>query len=391
MKVIFKKEDNQLPIKIWTEYVEDGAREQANNLAKLPFTFRHLALMPDVHQGYGMPIGGVMATKGYIVPNAVGVDIGCGMRACKTNMQYINPDYLKKVMQKIREEIPVGFKHNKESNYDKMPTRENSEAIKLYMVNSEYQSASQQIGTLGGGNHFIEFQRDKDGFVWIMVHSGSRNLGYKVARYYNDIAKELNKLWKTAVPPSWDLAFLPCNSEEGKDYLNEMNYCIEFAKTNRALMINKIKDIIDTELGETEWGEDIDVAHNYVRLENHFGQNVWVHRKGATSARLGEIGIIPGSQGTKSYIVEGLGNKESFESCSHGAGRMMSRSKAKEKLDLEEQKNILDSQGIIHGIRNITDLDEAPGAYKNIETVMGNQKDLVKIIEELTPMAVIKG
>lgn len=387
MKVIFDKKDDRLPIKIWTEYAEDGAMEQINNIAKLPFAFRHIAIMPDVHQGYGMPIGGVLATKNYIIPNAVGVDIGCGMRAVKTNMFHINPDYLKKAMQKIREEIPLGRNHNDFSNINDMPELK----YDMEIINKEYNNASRQIGTLGGGNHFIEIQRGKDGFIWVMIHSGSRNLGYKVAQYYNKIAKELNEEWKSVVPRSWDLAFLPFGSDEGYSYIKEMNYCVGFAKANRKLMMSKIKNIIDTELGTAEWEEDIDIAHNYVRLENHFKENVWVHRKGATSAKLGEIGIIPGSMGTKSYIVEGLGNPESFTSCSHGAGRKLSRSKAREKLDLEEQKKILDEQGIIHGIRNISDLDEAPSAYKNIKTVMENQKDLVKIVEELSPIAVIKG
>jgi len=387
MKVIFEKKDDRLPIKIWLDNVEDGAMEQINNISRLPFAFRHIAIMPDCHQGYGMPIGGVLATKDYIIPNAVGVDISCGMRAVKTNMQYVNLDYLKRAMGKVREEIPVGFKHNNNSNYDAMPEYYTD----LFVIEEEYESASTQIGTLGGGNHFIEFQRDTKGFVWIMLHSGSRNLGYKVARYYNIIAKMLNEKWQSKVPKKWDLAFLPAESEEGQSYLDEMNYCVKFAKASRKVMMDKIKNIINTELGETKFEEDIDVTHNYARLENHFDKNVWIHRKGAISARLGEIGIIPGSMGTKSYIVEGLGNKESFESASHGAGRVMSRAKAIKELDLEEQKNILDKQGIIHGIRHQNDLDEAPFAYKNIKTVMENQKDLVKIVEELSPLVVIKG
>ena len=387
MKVIFEKKDDRLPIKIWLDNVEDGAMEQINNISRLPFAFRHIAIMPDCHQGYGMPIGGVLATKDYIIPNAVGVDISCGMRAVKTNMQYVNLDYLKRAMRKVREEIPVGFKHNNNSNYDAMPEYYTD----LFVIEEEYESASTQIGTLGGGNHFIEFQRDTKGFVWIMLHSGSRNLGYKVARYYNIIAKMLNEKWQSKVPKKWDLAFLPAESEEGQSYLDEMNYCVKFAKASRKVMMDKIKNIINTELGETKFEEDIDVTHNYARLENHFDKNVWIHRKGAISARLGEIGIIPGSMGTKSYIVEGLGNKESFESASHGAGRVMSRAKAIKELDLEEQKNILDKQGIIHGIRHQNDLDEAPFAYKNIKTVMENQKDLVKIVEELSPLVVIKG
>ena len=390
-KVYFHKEQNRIPIKSWVApYIEDGAREQAENLSNLPFAFKHIALMPDCHQGYGMPIGGVLATFGNIIPNAVGVDIGCGMRALKLNVVQLPREKLKEIMGRIREVIPVGFDYNELANHDEMPVID-MELIKTKVVPDEIQSASYQLGSLGGGNHFIEFQMGEDNSLWVMLHSGSRNLGYKVARYYNDRAKKLNYDWNTKVPLSWDLAFLPEDSEEGQMYLQEMQYCVDFAEANRMVMMNRIKDILDDNWLSAFIEDDIDVIHNYVRKENHFGQNVWVHRKGAISARLGEIGIIPGSQGTASYITEGLGNKESFTSCSHGAGRLMSRSKAKEKLDLKHEQDALDVRGIIHSVRGVSDLDEAPGAYKNIDEVMELQKDLCKIKEKLIPVGVIKG
>jgi len=224
-----------------------------------------------------------------------------------------------------------------------------------------------------------------------MIHSGSRNLGKQVAEYYNKIARNLNSRWHSSVPDNWELAYLPDDSIAGKQYLTEMKYCVNFALANRRLMMNRIINIFSKLPGVIKFEEMINVAHNYASLENHFGENVWVHRKGATLAKEDTIGIIPGSQGTKSYIVKGKGNPDSFMSCSHGSGRMMSRSKAKEMLDLETEKKILDDQGIIHGIRTVKDLDEAPGAYKNIEEVMKNQEDLVEILVELTPIAVIKG
>jgi tRNA-splicing ligase RtcB (3'-phosphate/5'-hydroxy nucleic acid ligase) len=223
-----------------------------------------------------------------------------------------------------------------------------------------------------------------------MIHSGSRNLGSKVADYYNKLAIKLNEKWFSSIPKEWELAFLPIDTQEAHDYSNEMNYCIEFALANRKLMMDRIINIFKYET-QYKINLTININHNYARWENHYGENVIVHRKGATSAKLGEIGIIPGSQGSHSYIIKGLGNKESFESCSHGAGRSMGRNEATKKLNLENEIKILEDQGIIHSIRSIKDLDEATSSYKNIDTVMKNQKDLVEILVELQPIAVIKG
>ena len=389
MKII---ETQKIPIRMWLEEIEDGAMEQIKHLADLPFAFSHIAIMPDSHQGYGMPIGGVLATRDVIIPNAVGVDIGCGMCAVKTSLIELNTETLKKIMGKIRETVPVGFNHHKEKQDESlMPKGLDSYAERDYpVVNQEFQSALKSIGTLGGGNHFIEIQKGSDGHIWVMIHSGSRNFGLKIAEHYNKLAIELNKKWFSSVPEEWELAYLPLESEEGKAYIREMNYAVEFALANRKLMMERIKDIFSTET-KCSFDEMINIAHNYARLENHLGHNVMVHRKGATLADKDTIGIIPGSQGTKSYIVKGKGNVLSFKSCSHGAGRKMGRKEAERTLNLEDEQKKLDDQGILHAIRGKGDLDEASGAYKDISIVMKNQEELVEILVELQPLGVIKG
>lgn len=383
---------NMLPIKMWCDEVEPEAMAQAYNLASLSFAFRHIALMPDCHSGYGMPIGGVLATEGVVIPNAVGVDIGCGVCAVRTSLgvdEYAGRrEVWKSVIGSIREVIPVGRDHHQEAaaRMD-MPMINHDMGI----VIQEYDAGRYQLGTLGGGNHFIEIQKGSDGYIWVMLHSGSRNVGYKVAQYHNNVAVDLNQKWRSSVPKHHQLAFLPLNSLEAKAYLAEMHWCVEFAVRNRMRMLGGITEILVRTFRDVRFHEPINIAHNYVVMENHFGRNVMVHRKGATRARKGDVGIIPGSQGTCSYIVEGLGNPESFMSCSHGAGRTMSRSAAKSRLHLDAERAAMDSQGIIHGIRTESDLDEAPGAYKPIDDVMANQSDLVTPTVRLQPIAVVKG
>lgn len=381
----------RIPIKLWLEDIEQGALEQARNMANLPFAFRHVALMPDSHEGYGMPIGGVLATKGAIIPNAVGVDIGCGMCALKTNLTEMPVEKLKKIMSGIREVVPLGFHHHKQKqDISLMPST--LEIVKSGIVEKEFESARTQIGTLGGGNHFIEIQKGSDNHIWIMIHSGSRNIGLKVADFYNKKAQKLNEQWHASVEKSKNLAFLPIDTQEAQDYITEMNYCVNFAFANRKLMMDNIQkvfaDVLEGNFVELDF---VNIAHNYARWEHHYNSDVLVHRKGATSAREGETGIIPGSQGSKSYIVQGKGNQESFQSCSHGAGRTLGRKQAQRVLDLEGEIAKMDAQGILHAIRGRNDLDEAPGAYKNIDVVMQNQNDLVDILVELKPLAVIKG
>jgi len=384
----------RIPIYLWLDEIEESAVQQAKNLANLPFSFRHIAIMADSHVGYGMPIGGVLATEGNIViANAVGVDIGCGMLAIKTDIQYSDEynTYLPKIVKLIQNRIPVGFSWNPKPA-DRLLMPDIDAFPDDAVVRKNFDDALLQLGTLGGGNHFIEIQKGDDDNLWFMIHSGSRNLGKKTADEYNKIAVCLNEKWHSSVPKEHQLAFLPLDEKEGREYMAEMTYCVEFALANRQLMAERIKNIIcEVFPFPVQFDQPINIAHNYARIEHHFGKNVMIHRKGATSARVGEMGIIPGSQGTKSYIVEGLGNPESFMSCSHGAGRKMGRKQAQRELNLEQEIDLMNKQGIIHGIKTIENLDEAAGAYKDIDVVMENQKDLVKILVELKPLAVIKG
>ena len=380
-------ETEKLPIKLWLDEdeVEEDTLQQARNLANLPFAYSHIAIMPDTHLGYGMPIGAILATKGAIIPNAVGVDIGCGMCSLRTSLKDIETDDLKKVMGLIRDTVPVGFKHHDKQQDEKwMPERKGD----LPIVEKEYQSGLYQIGTLGGGNHFIEIQKGSDGYIWIMVHSGSRNIGFTVANHYNDIAKELNEESGSKVPA--DLAHIPESSEYYDLYYNEMNYCIEFALANRQLMMERAKNAFAEIIPEVGFSNFINKPHNFADMEVHFGEEVIVHRKGATRAREGEWGMIPGSQGTQSYLITGKGEPHSFQSCSHGAGRLMSRNQARKQLDLKAEVKSLKDQGILHALRHKSDLDEAPGSYKDIDEVMANQTDLVNVEIVLQPMAVIK-
>ncbi len=379
----------RVPAKLWLEEVEDACMKQIVDLASLPYVFKHVAVMPDAHAGMGMPIGGVLATKGVIVPNAVGVDIGCGMCAMRTNLKAsaLPQEALARVLSHIRRTIPLGFEHQTvaaeesclpEADWDKLP----------YLRGKKMQMRH-EIGTLGGGNHFIEIQKDAaTDDVWVMLHSGSRHIGLSVANHYNRQAEFWCGKWYADTLP--DLAFLPIETSEAKNYLNEMNYCVRFAFANRQKMMEEIKQGFADACPDVEFKESVNIAHNYAAWEKHYGVNVLVHRKGATSAKAGETGIIPGSMGTKSYIVKGLGNPESFMSCSHGAGRRLSRKQAIKTLSLEEECRKMDEKGILYSMSQ-SGLDEAPGAYKDIETVLENEKDLVEPLVELVPLAVVKG
>ncbi|MBU0943181.1 MAG: RtcB family protein [Proteobacteria bacterium] len=381
------------PIKLWLEDMDSGAMEQARNLANLPFVHSHIAIMPDAHLGYGMPIGGVLATEGVVIPNAVGVDIGCGMCAQQTSLHSLDSEQLKALLAHIRKTIPLGFKHHKQAQDSRLMPRPKGglPVDNLQIVSRQYESGRSQLGTLGGGNHFIEIQKGSDGFIWIMIHSGSRNLGFQVANFYNKLANRLSGRFGSTVPKNWQLAFLPVESKEGQQYLLEMEYCVDFAYANRKLMMERVKEGLLLVAPPVQFGQFVNIAHNYASLETHFHEDVLVHRKGATRAREGEIGIIPGSQGTPSYLVRGKGNRESFQSCSHGAGRKMGRKQAQRSLDLHEEQKKLEDQGILHAIRSRRDLDEAAGAYKDIDEVVENQLDLVEVIVTLKPLAVIKG
>ena len=381
----------------FTKDIEDGALEQAINLAEHPKTVKHIALMPDCHCGYGIPIGGVAIFDSAVCPNAVGVDIGCGMIAVKTNVpaEKLTSEMLKKIVHSIMRDVPIGFEHHKEPQ----DWAGFLSAPKVGIVLDNIQSAKHQLGTLGGGNHFIEIQKsEKDGNVWLMIHSGSRGFGYKIARWFNAKASEMCGKWNSALPHK-DLAFFPSGTEWFDQYVASMDYALLFALANRQKILDfalrNFSYHVEKELGiKLELGKTINKHHNFAVKETYWGTNAWVHRKGATRARKGEIGIIPGSMGSSSYIVEGKGNGASFHSSSHGAGRMMSRSEFNRTHTLEDVSKEI--EGVVFSGWNKSknggfDLSEAPSAYKDIDVVMEEQKDLVKIIEKLTPIAVVKG
>jgi len=388
MITLFDKRQQRIPLKIWLKDVreiEGEALQQAINLTRLPFAYRQVALMPDVHAGYGMPIGGVMATEETIVPYAVGLDIGCGMRAARTPYRAgdISPERRRSWLEKIRAVIPQGFDWHPDIQrhevLDRMP-------LHLPLFREEDKRARRQLGTLGGGNHFIELQADEEGRLWVMIHSGSRNIGKQTAEHYHKKAKDVTR--KTGVElPTSELSFLPLETEEGQEYAEAMNWCLDFARANRERMMERALEV----LGAAP-EDELDIHHNYAALEEHFGRRVWVHRKGATKAAAGERGIIPGSMGSSSYIVEGKGNPESLLSCSHGAGRRMGRKEARRRIPVEDVLNGLKDQGIIVSTGNPRDLpEESTQAYKDIDTVLGEQEDLVRPLVKLKPLGVVKG
>ncbi len=382
--------ENRIPIKMWSDKIEEQALKQAQNLASLPFAYSHIALMPDVHCGLGMPIGGVLATKGIVVPNAVGVDIGCGMCAIKTSLRVenINRKQIARVLELIRRAVPLGFDHHKELQ-DESLLPVGHDMDKLPYVRTLITAARHQIGTLGGGNHFIEIQRSSEGEIWAMIHSGSRHIGKQVAERYGKIAKKLNKRWYSETIEG--LEFMPIETPEGQNYWNEMRWCVDFALANRKVIMQRVCEAFSAVFHNVKFEPMINIAHNYAAWESFGDKDLIIHRKGATRAYKGEIGIIPGSQGSKSYIVRGLGNPDSFMSCSHGAGRVLGRREACRVLDLQSEIDRMNSMGIIHSISEQRHLDEAPSAYKDIDVVMANQRDLVMPIVELSPIAVIKG
>ena len=399
------------PIKIWLEKeqdLEESCLEQALHLAQLPFLHKWVCLMPDTHTGMGMPIGGVIAAKGAVIPNAVGVDIGCGMAYVKTSIPVKalketmtgSGNLVQGIVGDILRNIPVGFAHHKTP----MPcyTLDRAmEELSLYEADSELlgqlEAGYFQVGTLGGGNHFIELQEDEEGFLSVMLHSGSRHFGKSVCDYFHQKAREQNCRWYSQVPDEYRLAFLPVDTPEGRKYLNWMNLSMDFARENREKLMLAVKAVLEKWIGrytdlELKYEEEINCHHNYAALENHFGENVWVHRKGAVRARKGELTVIPGAMGSYSYVVRGLGNPESFCTSSHGAGRAYSRRGAMEAFSCEEVMVDLKNQGVILGKKNKKDVaEESRFAYKDIDRVMENQKDLVEPVRRLRTIGVVKG
>lgn len=389
--------DNGGLVKSWTRGVsfEEGAKDQLRRISTLPFIYKWVAVMPDVHMGMGATIGSVIPTKGAIIPAAVGVDIGCGMIAQKTSLNAADlPNNLANIRARIEKSIPTG-----RASHKKLPKRFEQQWANLeHGYNSllekhpliEHSKKDNQLGTLGGGNHFIEICLDENDDVWVMLHSGSRGVGNNIARYFIELAREDMKKWFVNLP-DMNLAYFPEGTENFKDYMLAVNWAQEYARINREMMMSSVLLALKgtSELPEfTTEQTAVNCHHNYVDTETHFGEEVLVTRKGAISARAGELGIIPGSMGAKSFIVKGLGNEESFCSCSHGAGRIMSRTKAKEVISLEE--HIAATEGIeCRKDRGV--IDESPKAYKNIDAVMDAQSDLVEVVHTLRQIVCIKG
>ena len=408
---VISNENTKAPIKMWLPdetHADTLCMEQAYHLANLPFIHKWVSLMPDTHAGMGMPIGGVIATNGVIIPNAVGVDIGCGMAFVGTDIKVAdikdietgNGTMIQSIIGDILRNVPVGFNHHKHPQ--SCITLDNAlESMDLYEQNAELTGQIDagyfQAGTLGGGNHFIELQEDDEGCLGVMIHSGSRNFGKQVCDYFHNAARELNRKWHSEVPDEWRLAFLPVDTNEGKQYINWMNLALDFAAENRTKMMYAVRSIIEKWMSKHTsitftYTEEINCHHNYAAIEHHYGQNVWVHRKGATRARAGELAVIPGAMGSYSYVVEGLGEENSFCSSSHGAGRRYSRKGAMENFSTEEVMLDLKAQGVVLGKHNKNDVaEESRFAYKDIDVVMENQKDLIKPVKRLKTVGVVKG
>ncbi len=398
--------DGHAPVKMWTRGVpvEDKAREQLRKTATLPFIFKHLAVMPDVHVGIGSTVGSVIPTKDAIIPAAVGVDIGCGMMAARTTLTANDlPDSLGHLRAAIEKAVPHGRTSGRrgrdKGSWDEPPTsatdvwagdiQKGFEAITEKHPKIAHSNHLNHLGTLGTGNHFIEVCLDEEDRVWFMLHSGSRGVGNRIGTYFIELAKQDMRKWFINLPDE-NLSYFPEGTDHFTDYVQAVDWAQSFAAANRTVMMaNTIKaarEILSTPF-EAE-AEAVNCHHNYVTRETHFGENIFVTRKGAVRAARGVLGIIPGSMGARSYIVRGLGNAESFCSCSHGAGRVMSRTAAKKAVSMEEHL-----AAVAH-VECRTDegvLDETPAAYKDIDDVMEAQKDLVEIVHTLRQIVCVKG
>jgi tRNA-splicing ligase RtcB len=390
--------DQRVPVKIWTEDIDARSKEQLSNIASMPFIHHHVAAMPDVHLGIGATIGSVIATHKAIIPAAVGVDIGCGMVAARLSITANDLDEksLKRVFEQISRDVPVGRAQHSdaralvtaalpfESGLKVLADR-HPQLLKSFGKLSKWVN---QIGTLGGGNHFIEVCLDEENRVWIMLHSGSRGVGNAIADYFIQLARKDMERWMIQLPDR-DLAYFPEGSEYFDDYVQAVQWAQDYAMQNRQSMLELVLGALRRHLPAFEVEtEAVNCHHNYVAREHHFDADVWVTRKGAIRARHGDLGIVPGSMGTRSHIVRGKGNPESFCSSAHGAGRRMSRTAAEKHFS--EADLIAQTEGVIcrkdHGV-----LDEIPGAYKDIDQVMANQSDLTEILHTLKQVVCVKG
>lgn len=418
-KITVLHEPGSIPIKAWVNNVqfEQEAKAQLLRVAKLPFV-KHLAVMPDVHTGIGSTVGSVCATGGAVIPANCGVDIGCGMAAVRLNIKADDlPTSLAEMRSKIEANVPHGRTNNGRDG-DRgawgTPPADVTAALKtdlsFHMGYSEHDSSLMgryeelvdahpkiytkavptQLGTLGTGNHFIEVCLDEKQDVWVMLHSGSRGPGNAIGRYFIALAREEMQRWFVDLPDK-DLAYLPEGSKYFDDYIKAVSWAQDYAMTNRSIMMQRVISSIQSALPGVLIGttaEAIYCHHNYVSKENHFGENIWVTRKGAVSARKNQLGIIPGSMGARSYIVRGLGNPDSLTSCSHGAGRAMSRTAAAKKFTVEDH---VKATAGVECRKDLDVIDETPGAYKDIDAVMEAQKDLVEVVHTLKQVLCVKG
>jgi tRNA-splicing ligase RtcB len=391
-------------VKMWTHGVpvEDQARAQLANTARMPFIFKHVAAMPDVHVGIGATVGSVVATKGAIIPAAVGVDIGCGMMAAQTSLKASDlPESLAKIRSAIERAVPHGFVSMRDVS-DKgawatapapVLARWRGLAERLSGIAEKYprlkpKSPQNQLGTLGGGNHFVEICLDTEQTVWVMLHSGSRGIGNIIGQTFIELAREDMRRHFINLPDR-DLAYLVEGTQHFDDYVEAMTWAQDYAMENRRAMMDNVLRVLREQVRPFELGEvAVNCHHNYTARERHFGEDVLVTRKGAVRAGRGELGIIPGSMGARSYIVRGLGNAESFESCSHGAGRRMSRTEARKRFTVAEHA------AATAGVECRKDkdvIDETPAAYKDIDAVMQAQRDLVEVVHTLKQIVCVKG
>jgi tRNA-splicing ligase RtcB len=401
----FQHVEGGVPIKMWTRGVpvEDGARAQLARAAQMPFVFKHVAVMPDVHIGIGATVGSVIPTKGAVIPAAVGVDIGCGMMAARTSLVASDlPDNLEAIRAAIERAVPHGrqlgrSKRDTGAWGDPPPAIVDAWATlaqRFERLCERYPRLAKtnhlvHLGTLGTGNHFIELCLDKAQQVWVMLHSGSRGVGNAIGTFFIELAKQDMRKWFVNLPDE-DLAYFPEGTDHFDDYVEAVGWAQDFAALNRRMMMTNIIRALRGQIAKPFDAEleGVNCHHNYVTRENHFGENVLVTRKGAVRAAKGVMGIIPGSMGAKSFIVRGLGNPESFDSCSHGAGRVMSRTAAKKLVTLDE--HVADTAGV-ECRKDEGVIDETPRAYKPIEAVMAAQADLVEIVHTLKQVVCVKG
>lgn len=398
MPVIRELREGRVPVKIWTGELEDSARRQLANIAHLPIVHHHVAAMPDVHTGIGATVGSVIATREAIIPAAVGVDIGCGMIACRLSLtaEEVDERSLRRVFDQISRDVPVGFGQHEEARALGREARPFAAGLKAITGRhpgvlkrvGKHSDWVRQLGTLGGGNHFIELCQDEHRRLWVMLHSGSRGIGNAIGQYFIELARKDAERQQLQLPDR-DLAYFREGAEHFDDYVAAVHWAQEYAAANRDCLAELVLAALRRHLPPfSVTGEVVNCHHNYVAREHHYGAEVWVTRKGAIRAGAGELGIIPGSMGARSYIVRGRGCAESFESCAHGAGRRMSRTQAERQFstgDLERQ-----TEGVIcRTDRGV--LDEIPGAYKDIDQVMANQADLVEAVHTLKQLVCVKG